>query len=86
MNDIIAVSKQQYNTPHYNLFVTDRSKTDTYGRNSIPYRANQLWNLLSHQVKNSANLDFLKLNIKPLRCLECPCTLCKIYLPNLGYL
>ena len=42
MNDALAVSKHQYNTRHYNLFVTDWHKTDRYGRNSIPYRANQI--------------------------------------------
>ena len=33
MNDILAVSKHQYNTRHYNLFVTGRPKTDRYCRN-----------------------------------------------------
>ena len=33
MNDILAVSKHQYNTRHYNLFVTGRAKTDRYCRN-----------------------------------------------------
>ena len=37
MNDILAVSKHEYNTRHYNLFVTDRPKTDRYSRNSIQY-------------------------------------------------
>ena len=37
MNEILAVSKHRYNTRHYNLFVTDRPKSDRYGRNSIPY-------------------------------------------------
>ena len=86
MNDIFAVSKHQYNTRHYNLFVTDRPKSDRYGRNSIPYRANQIWNLLPRQIKNSVNLDSFKLKIKQWPCLECPCTLCKTYLLNLGYL
>ena len=70
MNDILAVSKHQYDTRHYNLFMTDRPKADRYGRNSIPYRADEIWNLLSRQW----------------HWLECPCTLCKTYLPNLGYL
>ena len=41
MNNILALgaSKHRYNTRHYNLFVTNRPKTDRYGRNSIPYRA-----------------------------------------------
>ena len=85
VNDILAVSKQQYDTRHYNLFVTDRPKTDRYGQNSIPYRANQIWNSLSRQRKNSANLDSFKLKIKQWRCLECSCTISKTYLPNLGY-
>ena len=40
-----ALSKHQYNTRRYNIFVTDLTKTDRYGWNSIPYRANQIWNL-----------------------------------------
>ena len=55
MNYAFVVSKHRYNTRHYNLFVTDRPKTDRYGQNSIPYRANQIWHLLSRQIKNSAN-------------------------------
>ena len=66
MIDILAVSKQ-YNTRRYKLFATDRSKTDRYGRNSILYRANQIWNLLSRKIKNSANLDSFNLKIKQWR-------------------
>ena len=36
--------------------------------------------------RNSANLNSFKLKIKQWHCLECSCTLCKTYLPNLGYL
>ena len=36
--------------------------------------------------KNSANLDSSKLKIKQWRCVQFPCTLRKIYVPNLGYL
>ena len=52
MNDTLAVSKHRYNTRHY-----------SYGWNSILYRANQIWNLLSRQVKNTVNLDSFKLKI-----------------------
>ena len=75
MNDILAVSKHRYKTRHYNLFINDRPETDRYGRNSIPYRANQIWNLLPRAIKNSVNFDSFKLKIKQWRCLECPCTL-----------
>ena len=64
MNDVLEVLKHWYNNRHYNLFVTDRPKTDRYGRNSIPYRTNQIWNLLPSKTKNSANLDSFKLKTK----------------------
>ena len=38
------------------------------------------------QIKKLANLDSFKLKIKQWGCVKCPCTLCKTYLPNLGYL
>ena len=79
MNDTFVVSKYRYNTRHHNLFETDLPKTDRYCRNSIPYRTNQIWNLLPRQIKNSTNLDSFKLKIKQWRCLECSCTLCKTY-------
>ena len=60
---MIHLQFQNPNTSDYNLFVTDRPKTDRCGRNSIPYRANQIWNLLPRQIKNSANLDSFKLKI-----------------------
>ena len=60
MNDTLAASKDHYNTRHYNIFVTDQPKTDRYGQNSIPYRANQIWNVLPRQIKSSANLDSFK--------------------------
>ena len=72
-----AVSKHQYNTRHYNLFVTDLPNTDRCDRNSIPYRTNHIWNLLPPQIKNSANLDSFKLKIKQWRCVEYPCIFCK---------
>ena len=52
--------QQLYNSRHYNLFVTDRPKTDRYGRNSIPYRANQIWNLLPREKKSKFGFFWIK--------------------------
>ena len=51
MNDVLTVLKHGYNTQHYNLFVTDRSKIEKYGQNSTHYRANQIWSLLPREIK-----------------------------------
>ena len=58
MNGILAVSKQQYNIRHYNIFVTDRPKSDRYGRNSIPYGANQIWDLTISSSEKITTLVF----------------------------
>lgn len=50
-NDALTVPKHGYNTRRYNLFVTGRPKTDIYGENSIPNRANQIWSLLPSEIK-----------------------------------
>ena len=79
MNHVLSVSKHRCSSRHYNLFVTDQPKTDRFDQNSILQRASQKLNLLSREIKNSPNLDSLKLKIKQWRCLDCPCTLCKTY-------
>ena len=61
MDDVLENLKHRCNTRHYNLFATDRPKTNRYGQSSIPYRASQILNSLSHEIKNSANLDSFKL-------------------------
>ena len=68
VKDVLAVSKHRYNTQHNNPCVIDPPKTDIYGQNSIPYAANQIWNLLPRETKNSASFDSFKLKIKQWRC------------------
>ena len=47
MNAVFTVLKHGDNIQHYNLFMTDRPKTDRYGQTSIQFIANQIWNSLS---------------------------------------
>ena len=61
--NVVTISKHWYNTRYYNLFVTGRPKTDRYGRNSIPYRANQSnLELITQWNKKASKLGFF--NIK----------------------
>ena len=41
MDNLLTVLKKWYSTRHYNLFMIDRPKTDKYGQNLIPNRADQ---------------------------------------------
>ena len=61
-------------------------RTTKYGLNSISYLAPKIWDLIPNEIKRCDNLISFKQKIKSWRPENCPCTLCKVYIPNLGYI
>ena len=85
MNKIFSTRKNIFNTRQFNVFQTHIPTLSRYGLNSMPYKANQVWNLLPENLKSSPSLTLFKNEIKLLGCIKCPCSRCKSYVPNLGY-
>ena len=85
MNEVFSTRANIYNTRQFNVFETHIPTSNRYGLNSIPYKANQLWNLLPENLKSSPSLTLFKNEIKLWQCFNCPCNICKSYVPNLGY-
>ena len=54
------------------------------GPEIISYRAPQLWNLVSTEIKDAPSLSAFKEKIKSWYCYNCPCRLCKTYIANEG--
>ena len=52
---------------------------------TISYRAAQLWNLVPTEIKDTLSLSIFKEKIKLWYCDDCPCTLCKTYIANVGF-
>ena len=86
MSRIFSTRQNVYNTRNFNIFETSMPHSNRFGLNSITYRSNQLWNLVPDNMKQSKTLASFKQALKSWKCLSCPCTLCKTYVPNLGYL
>ena len=84
MNELFS-TRAIYNTRQYNIFKTHIPTSNRYGLNLIPYKANQLWNLLPENVKSSPSLTLFKNEIKLWWCFNCPCNICKSYVSNIGY-
>ena len=84
MNEVFSTRGNIYNTRQFNVFETQIPTSNRYGLNSIPYKANQLWNLLPENLKSSPSLTLFKNEIKLWQCFNCPCNICKSYVPNLG--
>ena len=48
---------------------------------SISYRS-LIWNLMAGYIKDSESLDIFKSKIRKWKAINCPCCLCKKYIPN----
>ena len=61
-------------------------KTVYYGTETLKSLGPKIWNILPINVKNSANLEMFKRNIKIWIPTKCPCRLCRPYIPGLGFI
>ena len=82
MNEVFSTRANIYNTRQFNVFETHIPTSNIYGLTSIPYKANQLWNLLPENLKSSPSLTLFKNEIKLWQCFNYPCNVCKSYFSN----
>ena len=85
MKDIFRSSDHNYCTRNQNLAYPN-PKTVTYGVDSFGYKANQVWNSLSNDTKSAENLKTFKTLLSKNKSNLCTCNLCKMYIPNVGYI
>ena len=82
MNEVSSTRANIYNTRQFNVFEAHIPTPNRYGLNSKPYKANQLWNLLPENLRSSPSLTLFKNEIKLCECFNCPCNICKSYVPT----
>ena len=85
INEVFSTRGNIYNTRQFNVFETHIHTSNRYRLNSIPFKANQPWNLLPGNLKSSPSLTLFKNEIKLWQGFNCPCNICKSYVTNLGY-
>ena len=64
MNKIFSIQRNTYNLRSFNIFRCDTPRSNRYGLNSIPYRANQLLNFLPVDIKGVVRWILQKIKIK----------------------
>ena len=79
------------NTNPYNLrkkrsWERVKTRTSLYGTETIRYQGPKIWDLLPEHVKNAGSLREFKQKIKSWKTNECPCRLCKTFIPELGFI
>ena len=46
----------------------------------------KIWDMIPIEIKSNPSLDVFKCNIKKWIPRKCPCRLCKVFVPQLGFL
>ena len=74
VNEVFCTGANIYNTRQFEDHIPTSNR---YRLNSIPYKANQLWNLLAENLQSSPSLTLFKNEIKLWECFNCPCNICR---------
>ena len=85
MREIFHENTTRYNLQNNNQFTQPRVRSVWNGTESVRFKGPQLWQMLPPTIWNSETLCQFKNKIKNWYGKNCPCKLCRIFIPNLGY-
>ena len=61
-------------------------RTVLRGEDTLRYLGCKIWKLIPESIKQSTSVEQFKKQIRKWAPRDCPCRLCKIYLPHIGYI
>ena len=86
LSEVFVPRQCNYELRGNNFLERRRVKSVRYGTESISSLAPKIWEILPNEIKDSDTLQIFKAKIKKWVPVECPCRLCKIYLPQTGFI
>ena len=86
MNEIFVERNNNYSLRGNNLLTRRRVNSVRYGTETVSFLATKIWDILPKDIKDSESLDIFKRKIKKWIPWECPCRLCKTYVPQVGFI
>ena len=86
LNEVFVPRQCNHDFRGNNFLERRRVKSLSYGTESISFLAPKIWEILPNEIKDSGTLRIFKAKIKKWVPVECPCRLCKIYLPQVGFI
>ena len=82
ISDDTMLSKLRNPSEFYNF---ENPRSVRYGTETLRSLGPKIWNIVPDNIKDSGNLKIFKIKIKSWIPTDCPCRLCKLYLPGLGF-
>ena len=86
INEIFEHNTSTYNLRNRNFYRSRKVNSVYNGTESLSYLGPKIWDLVPPEIKESENLEVFKKRIKRWTCSECPCRLCKTFVPELGFI
>ena len=86
LNEVFVPLHCNYELRGNNFLERRRVKSMRYGTESISSLAPKIWEILPNEIKDSDTLQIFKAKTKKWVPVECPCRLCKIFLPQVGFI
>ena len=86
MDNMFERRNNTYILSNFQELATKRKRTVKMGFEILNYRSPQLWSILHENVRQINLLVQFKESVRKWVCSDCPCRLCKLYLPNIGFL
>ena len=86
MDSLLNRRNITYSFGNFQEFQSERKRTVFNGSEILSYRAPQLWTLFPEEIKQRNTINLFKSGVKQWICKEFPCKLCKVFVPNLGFI
>ena len=86
LNDIFVPRTLFYNLRNDRHFETRKVCSVYHGTESLSFLGPKIWDLVPLEMKQAENLESFKAKIKKVIFSECPCRLCKTFIPQLGFI
>ena len=86
MCELFNEANVPYNLRQDVSFRSYNVKTVLYGTETLSYLGPKIWNLVPSDIRDCATEPIFRQKIKKWKLDTCPCRLCKVCIPNLGFM
>ena len=82
---LVFPTRPEIKYPWENIFQTFNVRAVAWGTESLSHLGPKIWKLIPLKLKKLSSLYKFKIAIRDWKPSNCPCRLCKVYIPSLGF-
>ena len=86
LSELFVNKTSTYNLRRNDTFERRQVHSVYHGTESLSFLGPKIWDLVPTEIKQSESLDVFKMKIKKWTPFECPCRLCRTYIPQVGFI